>query len=62
MEREKRYIKLEQREFFSITNEFKEEILYNKPLYEIIVARIKRFIKRFKWKMIVRKAIRKIAK
>ena len=55
MEREKRYIKLEQREFFSITNEYKEEILYNKPLYKIIVARIKRFIQNFRWKMIARK-------
>ena len=55
MEKEKTYIKLDKREFFSIVNEYKEQILYNKPLYKIIVARIKRFIQNFRWKMIARK-------
>ena len=44
MEREKRYIKLEQREFFNIINEYEEKILYNKPLYKIVIARVKRFM------------------
>ena len=55
MEKEKTYIKLDKREFFSIVNEYNEQILYNKPLYKIIVARIKRFIQNFRWKMIARK-------
>tara|TARA_R110000824_G_scaffold62668_3_gene165739 strand:- start:1885 stop:2070 length:186 start_codon:yes stop_codon:yes gene_type:complete len=55
MEKEKTYIKLEQKDFFNAMNEYKEQILYNKPLYKIIVARIKRFIQNFRWKMIARK-------
>ena len=59
MEKEKTYIKLEQKDFFKamkeLGNEYKEQILYNKPLYKIIVARIKRFIQNFRWKMIARK-------
>ena len=62
MEKEKNYIKIENQDFHSILNEVREEVLHNKPLYEIIVARIKRFIKRFRWKMIVRKATRKVTK
>ena len=58
MEREKRYIKLEQREFFSIINEYEDKILYNKPLYEIIIARIKKF----KFKMLCRKFARKLTR
>ena len=58
MEREKKYIKLEQREFFNIVNECGDKILYNKPLYEIIIARIKRF----KHKMLCRKVARKLTR
>ena len=58
MEREKNYVKIENRDFHNILNEVREEVLYNKPLYEIIVARIKRF----KHKMLCRKVARKLTR
>ena len=62
MEKEKNYIKIENQDFHNILNEVRDEILHNLPLYKIVIARIKRFIKRFRWKMIVRKAMRKVTK
>jgi hypothetical protein len=46
MEKEKNYIKIEDKTFLDMLKELREELLYDKPLYKIIVARMKRFIKR----------------
>ena len=42
MNKEKRYIKLEEGDYMEMINDIKNEVLYERSLYEIIIARIKR--------------------
>ena len=58
MNKEKRYIKLEEGDYMEMINDIKNEVLYERSLYEIIIARIKRF----KFKMLFRRIAKKLNK
>ena len=55
MNKEKRYIKLEEGDYMEMINDIKNEVLYERSLYEIIIARIKRF----KFKMLIKLRVTK---
>tara|TARA_R100000781_G_scaffold114806_1_gene87029 strand:+ start:1252 stop:1428 length:177 start_codon:yes stop_codon:yes gene_type:complete len=54
MEREKNYIKIEYQYFHETLNEVRDEILYEMPLYKIVIARVKRFMWTLKCRRLVK--------
>ena len=46
MNKEKRYIKLEEGDYMEMINDIKNEVLYEMSIYQIIIARIKRVTKK----------------